>query len=319
MDKFNALKIFILVAHNNSFAEAAKQLGANPSTISKAIERLEKSLNARLFQRTTRSLSLTQTGERYLLTVERLFNELQLCEWEMLKEENHPSGVLKLNVPEAYGRLYIRPLLTGFCQEYPNVCVEMSSCDTYVDSVSEGVDISIRTGPITVNGFIVQTLSSMDMLTCAAPQLAQKLRLPLTPNRFHEVPWLRYRFKQTGKLLSVQTWENNKITHHDPGRTIITDDGEMIAELCADGLGVAQMPHFIFRQKIRNEKVIPIMPMFRLPNASVYIFYPKRKYKPARVRAFVDYLKQFLTSIDEFPERTWADTLEKRNNCSPQT
>ena len=230
-----------------SFADAAKYLGTNPSAVSKAVERLEKSIHVRLFHRTTRSVRLTLSGERYLVTAENSLDELRACESELAEEIDHPNGVLRINLPATYGRLYIRPLLNGFCKLYPDIKIEMRFDDTFVDSIAQGFDLSIRTGPIKDSGFVTQQLSSMDIVTCASPQLADQLHRPFTPQYFGKMPWLRYKFKQTGKVLPIQTLENGELNYYDPNQFIVTDDGEVIADLCIDGLGLVQMPQFVLR------------------------------------------------------------------------
>ena len=318
MDKLHALQIFASVANTGSFAKTSKMMGANPSTVSKAIDRLEKEIGFRLFQRSTRSLRLTLEGETYRDTVTHLLSELTACEEGIRLENETPKGKLKINTPVAYGRLYVSPIIPKFCQQYPDVEVELTLDDAYIDMIEKGYDISIRSGSLQDNRLIAQKLSSMDMVTIGSPKEADKLEAPLDKNSIEDHPWVQFRFKQSGKVYAIQTKQEGEITQHSTRPKFIADDGETLIEQCAAGIGFTQLPHFLVRDALIHRKVVPIMNTFTVENYGIYVIYAKRDFLPIRVRLFIDFLKQELKNKQETPDGTWAMALEPLTPYTPK-
>ena len=310
MDKLHALEMFIVVSKQGSFASAAQSLGMNPSTISKGIERLEKEVGIRLFQRTTRSIHLTPAGKKYHDIAEKVLAELKECESELSGDVMQPRGLLKVNAPASYGRLYIRPMIKSFCEKYPEIDLELTFEDSFIDSIHKGYDLSIRTGKLQDNRFIVQQLSAMTIVTVASPAIANALRQPLTEEDYHKYSWIRYRFKQSGKLLPVYHYDDGQLNPHNPNQKIITDDGEAIVDMCCEGLGLTQLPHFMLRHALIKQLLVPVMPTFIMPDAGIFITYPKREFQPTRMKVFIEHMKLWILKLGEDQKGTWADQLK---------
>ncbi len=310
MDKLNTLKIFITVADQGSFAATAKLLGTNPSTISKAIDRLEKELQLNLLQRTTRKLRLSHAGERYYQTARMLIEELDACESALRNDNALPGGTLKINAPVSYGRLYLQTLIPKFSNLYPDINIEVTYDDAYIDIINKGFDLSIRTGTLQDNRLIAQKLSCIDVITCASPGLANKLSYAIKADTLEHFPWIRFRFKQTGRLLPIQLpQKRNKIINYDPPSQFIVDDGEAMIDFCVAGMGLIQVPHFLARHALLKKRIVPLIPTFSHADSGIYLLYPKRDYLPTRVRAFIEFLKSATQDLNETPDGTWARQL----------
>lgn len=316
MDKLNLLRILITVVDQGSFSGAATLLGLSPSTVSKAIARLEEHLQLFLFHRSTRRLTLTEAGMAYTQTVRKLIGELDSCEENISQLNDSPSGRLSLNLPISYGRRYVMPLLASFHQRYPDIELDISFDDAYVDMIDRGIDICIRSGTLEESRLVARQLSPIDFLICAAPAYLKQhpdfADLSNTPTaKYQNADWIRFRFRQTGRLMPIMIMNQGCQQNLEPGRQFVVDDGEALAELCAQGLGLTQLPHFIARDWLQSKSIVPVAPMYRPPGFGVWVIYAKRDYQPAKVRAFVQFLEQAIRQQDEHPRYTWAEHVQK--------
>jgi len=308
MDKLNLLRLFVTVVDRGSFAAAASALGLSPSTVSKAIARLEADLKLFLFHRTTRQLTLTEAGGAYLETVRKLLAELEQCENHLIRQNDQPSGLLKINAPMAYGRRYIVPRLGEFRQRYPGIEVDLSFDDAYVDMIEQGIDICFRSGSIEESTMIAKQLSPMDFITCASPNYIERHK-GICEGSYNQHSWIRFRFKQTGKLMPILYPESYPNDAPDLPTSYIVDDGEAMAELCAQGLGVTQMPHFLARDWLQKGELIPVTPFVRAKDFGVWMIYAKRQFQPAKIRAFIDFFADQMEKQGESQFHTWAEKL----------
>lgn len=309
MDKIKALRFFVTVGETLSFVDAARMYGTSPSTISKAIKRLEKELGVSLFNRTTRITRLSPSGEEYLATARRILQELDACEQTLISQTNDLSGTLRINVPVSYGRLYVQPLLKHFNATYPKLSIELFYDDAYVDIVERGIDITIRTGTLTDSGLVARKLSPIDFVTCAPDNYLSSRKYVDDPEELLHFPWVRFCYKQTGRTMPITLITNGHADEYHPEHRIIVDSGEALAELCADGLGLSQMPHFIARRWLYNGSMKVLLPPYCPDNFGVFALYRKYQSTPAKITLFIDYLQKWLASINEQPNSTWARTL----------
>lgn len=305
MDKFRSLELFLATVDNSSFAASARQFATDPSTVSKAIKRLEDQLGIQLFQRSTRKLNLTPAGAQYANTARNLLCELALCEDTLKNENNAAQGLLKINLPVSYGRLYMQPILIAFHKQYPKIQLDITFDDAYVDIIGQAYDVSIRSGTLTDNRLVAQKLSPIDFVTCASPEYLQNNTLAINEQTFHLHAWIRFRFKQTGKLMGFVN--TSKII--EPEKQIIVDDGEAMVELCAAGLGIIQVPHFLAKHSVEDGSIVCLKKMAAFNLGGVYIIYPKRDFLPKRTRLFIDFVKDKIKAMGETPNKTWVAHL----------
>ena len=310
MDKLRSLELFLATCDGGSFAAAAKSCSSDPSTVSKAIGRLEAQLGLTLFQRSTRKLRITPAGERYAETVRSLIGDLTTCEDELKQINDSPSGTLRINSAVCYGHLYLRPILQSFVQKYPAINLELEIDDRYVDVIANNIDITVRTGYVEDSRLIARRLSPMDFLVCASPQYLEQNCTPRYAEEFHSHRWIGFRIKETQQLQPIYLPdEGGHYISLELERNHIADDGEAMAHMCADGLGIAQLPHFLAKKGLEDGSLVSLFPHFRAPqhNSGVYVIFPKREYLPAKVRVFIDYLVSSLSAARETASYTWAE------------
>ena len=305
MDKFRALQFFIAAIEEGSFAGAAKRYATDPSTVSKSIKRLEQTLGLQLLQRSTRQLSLTTTGQTYFETVHDLASRLSLCEEELKTYNDAPAGKLKINLPVSYGRLYVQPMLWAFRMRYPDINLDVTYSDEYVDMIGKGIDVSIRSGHLNDSRLVAQKLSPMEFVVCASPSYIAATQTPINEANYAHHVWIRFRFKQTGKLMPIVINDYDKGQVPEVGEQIVVDDGEAMASACAAGLGITQIPHFVAKSWVERGELKVVSRPYRLKEGAVYIIYPKREFMPQRSRLFIDFVKDWNLAQGENPQSTW--------------
>lgn len=310
MDKFRTITLFLTTTKTQSFTETAKLHATDPSTVSKAMSRLEKSLGVQLFHRTTRQLKLTTAGTRYAEAVDSLLNNLQFHEEELKKDGSELQGELKINLPVSYGRQYMLPMLAKFKNQYPQITLDVSFCDEYVDMVKASIDVSIRSGTVADSRLIAQKLTPIRFVLCVSSQYNQLNSIEITSESLSELPWIFFRFKQTGKTLPIDFEYQGKRITVNPKHCTIVDDGEALAELCAQNVGITIMPHFIAKKWVQSGalKVIYSLDQTTLNQSGVYLIYRKQEHQSNRKRAFIDFVKSYIEDIGESQTKTWLDS-----------
>ena len=319
MDKMRTLEIFLATCDGGSFATAARACNTDPSTVSKAISRLEAELSLTLFQRSTRQLRITSAGKRYADTVGKMIQELSSCEDELKHLNDSPSGTLRINSAACYGHLYLRPLLSEFCQRYPAIKLELQINDLHVDIIENDIDVALRTGYVKDSRLVARKLSPMDFLTCVSPDYLASHGTPRCAKDFERHKWIGFRIKETQQLQPIfLPNDEGDYLPYELERTHITDDGEAMAYMCADGLGFAQLPHFLAKQGLESGDFVSLYPYFRPPQLDngVFAIYPKRDYLPAKVRVFIDFMTTYLESEGERTNYTWAENWAPLINFS---
>ncbi|WP_105167801.1 LysR family transcriptional regulator [Pseudoalteromonas sp. T1lg23B] len=315
MDKLRTLEMFLATCDSGSFASAAKACHTDPSTVSKAISRLEAQLNLTLFQRSTRQLRITDSGLRYASTVRKVIHELTDVEQDLQHVNDAPSGTLRVNSAVCYGHLYLSTILPAFCKRYPDIKLDLEINDLHVDIIENNIDIAIRTGFVKDSRLIARRLSPMDFLTCASPLYLKEHGTPRTYQDFEHHRWIGFRIKETRQLQPIYLPnEQGQFELCELQRTHLTDDGESMASMCANGMGIAQLPHFLAKQYLDSGALVSLYPHIRPPqiDSGVFAIYPKREYLPAKVRVFLDFLMTALEEQGENSQQTWAQ------HCDPQ-
>lgn len=315
MDKFRTLEIFLATCDGGSFAAAAKLCDSDPSTVSKAISRLEAQLGLTLFQRSTRQLRITLAGKTYARTVRKMLQDLSACEQEIQQFNDVPKGILRINSAVCYGHLYLRPLLKTFSEQYPDIGIELEVNDLHVDVIDQDIDLAIRTGFIKDSRLVARCLSPMDFIVCASPDYLNQNGTPKHAQEFIGHQWIGFRMKETQQLQPIFLPDaTGKYQPFELKPTHITDDGEAMAYMCMDGMGFAQLPHFLAKTGLESGALVSLFPYFRppQPDSGVFAIYPKREYLPAKVRVFLEFLTTALAQKGEETHTTWAEQWPAR-------
>lgn len=290
----NALELFAQVAKVGSFANVARDRQLDPSYVSRTIATLEKQMGVRLFQRTTRKISLTDAGRMFLEQTAPPLDEIRHASLAALDASSQPRGTLRVTASNSFGLKRIVPVLPSFAEKYPELMVDLHLSDQVVDLVAERIDVAIRLGVLPDSSLVAQPLLSTRYIVVASPSYLRKEGQPATPSEVSDHPAL---------LFPLQGFRTRWLFRSRRGKVTevavsprITISNALALQLCAkEGMGVALLPSWLVEEDIASGSLIDLFPQYDVTGTGfqtgVWCVYPSRSYVPAKVRAFVHYLQ----------------------------
>lgn len=289
MDSVAGMRIFTQVVEAGSFSAAARQLGSTPSSVSRQINDLEDSLGTRLFQRTTRNLSLTEAGELYFDRALSIINEVEEARRAISQLDGVPSGTLRLSVPGSFSRRHIIPTIINFQNQYPDVEVVLSASDQIIDMVENRIDLSIRVGHLNDSSLVARKLASNLRHVYASPAYLKKHGMPRCPEDLvnHNCMTFRshpgsnlWKFKGPKGQCEVQATGN-----------LFCNDAESLVAAAVEGHGIVLVPEWLASCEVENGVLKRILTKYVPVPKEVGIFalYPRQRYLAPKVRAFIDF------------------------------
>lgn len=291
MERLNDIAVFIQVVKSGSFTLAAERLGISKSVVSKYVTRLENGLGARLLNRSTRRMSLTEVGQGFFLKCKGGLEEIEGAEAEVTRLQEAPRGKLRINVPMSFGILHISPLLPEFQANYPEVSVDMVLEDRHVDLIDEGVDLAIRIAEMPDSSLVARRLGPCRHVVCAAPGYLERKGVPRRPEdlqyhnaisyKYHDSPTLWRFIAPDGGLISVPV-----------SGSIQTNNSLALKQVLLAGGGITLTPTFVVGDDLQTGKLRAVLGRYRTNEVSIYAVYPQRHHLSPKVRAFVDFLAQ---------------------------
>lgn len=287
MDRLDEIRAFVAVAEARSFTQGSRKLSVSSAQVSKLVARLENRLGARLLNRTTRDVSLTDTGQAYLERARDLLESFDALETSV-RDQSGPSGLLKISAPVSFGENQLTPALLDFASACTAVSLDVSFSDRMVNLVEEGFDVAVRIGQLTDSSLVARRLAAVRMVTCASPQYLARAGAPLAledlaahdaildSNMREPTIW---RFGPHSDVREVRV----------RGRLRFNGAEACVAAAVA-GFGIARSPAFAAAEELRSGRVVPILGGFESELIHVYAVYPHARHLAAKVRAFVDFL-----------------------------
>jgi len=308
MDQLLAMRVFSRVAERGSFAQAADELDISRAAASGHVAALEKHLGVRLLNRTTRRVSLTTEGADYLRRCRRILDEVQDAEETLRGSRSKPQGLLRVDVPVAFGRYLLLPALPDFTRRYPAIDLDIRLNDRVVDLVAERVDVALRVGNLQQSGLVARRVAQINIVTCAAPAYLAEHGEPQTPDDLRE-----------HRLLAVTPTgggspEWNFPAPYTPRRLKLhfamqfnAAEGPIIA--AAAGLGIIHTADLLVAEYVSRGELKLILNDFALPGPPVSLVYPSAGHQSPKVRVFSDFAADLL--------RRWHDVVRGwLNNAS---
>ncbi len=302
MDKLKSMKVFVAVAKAGSFAQGARDLSISRAMATKHIMFLEQELGTRLFNRTTRSLSLTEVGASYFERCQQLLLDIEEMEAAVTHLQTEPRGFLKISAPPVIGAVHIAPAMAEFIKIYPELEVEMVLQGALSDLVNEGIDIAIYYGELEDTSLVARKLISSPLVVCAAPEYLQAHGIPLTPEELKQhsclINWAvspkdQWTFRWAGEDVVIKVSGHFHANMSDPIR---------IAAI--RGLGLVMLPKYIVGRDIEKGKLTVVLADYAKPPLGVYALYPHRKYLSAKVSIFLDFLNDWFAREANLVEET---------------
>ncbi|EQB4041698.1 LysR family transcriptional regulator [Cronobacter sakazakii] len=292
----HTLRIFVTVAEAGSFVAGGKAMGLTRSAAGKALARLEAYLETRLFQRTTRSLSLTAEGHAFYHRCCQILEDLADAESSIRQNPRLAKGILRLTVSEGYGKMIVLPFIREFLHRSPDVSIEVSFSDRVVDLVEEGFDLALRVGSgVTSYQYITQVIDRTTPQLMASPDYLQAWGMPTSLAELKNHRRLVYGLGAATTAWNFIDTRQGQIALN--GRNYVRfDSGDAIRTAALMGLGIGFLPSFMVQNDIQQGRLIHVLPEAQGENVAIHAIYPNRRHLPVRVRAFIDGLKHFLSN-----------------------
>ncbi|PWC34033.1 LysR family transcriptional regulator [Azospirillum sp. TSO35-2] len=290
MDRLDDMLAFIKVVDTKSFTAAADRLNLSKSVVSRRIGELENRLGARLLNRTTRKLSLTEVGQAYYERCSRILADLEEAEQAVADLHAAPRGRLKLNAPVSFGVLHLAPAVAEFLERYPSIEIDMDLNDRFVDLVDEGYDLAIRIGRLRDSSLIARKLAPARVALCASPAYLKKHGIPETPEDLGRHSCLLYT-----NLPSPELWPfmvDGELRNIRVSGPIRSNNGDLLREAAIAGLGLVMSPTFLCGEALSRGELVTVLPRHVPSDTSVNAVYPQNRHLSPKVRVFVDFLVQ---------------------------
>jgi DNA-binding transcriptional LysR family regulator len=286
---FEALAIFAKVVELRSFAAASTELALSKATVSKAVSRLEQRLGARLFNRTSRRLALTDAGQKLAERATQLLVDGEAAESEALSQSTAPRGLVRLAVPMTFGIKAVAPILPDFLKLYPEVAIDLHLSDATVDLIGEGFDAGLRIARLPDSSLIARRLCAMPRYTVAAPAYLKRHGRPTHPMHLAQHKCFGYAYLSTPGIWHYTNAAGEQASVRPAGQLRV-NNGEAVLPSVLAGLGIADLPDFIIGDAIASGEVEVILKGWKQPEGAVHLVTPPGGPRPARVEVLADFL-----------------------------
>lgn len=288
MNLFASMRLYVAVVDGGSFAAAADKLGISRAMASKQIQKLEEHLGTRLLNRTTRRLSLTETGREFHERSSQIMSDVDEAEQIAGQMTHRPQGVLRVTIPLSYGQHRLAAIIGDYTQAYPQVQLDISLSDRKVDLIENGLDLAIRIGAMSQSDLIARKIGGVRSIVCAAPAYLARHGAPQTPADLCRHACLGYTLSGTGANWQFEGPDGPVIV--PISGPIRADNGDIIRLAALGGAGILFQPHFIVGADIAAGRLVHVLPDWQSAELGIHAVYPSRKHLSAKVRTFIDFL-----------------------------
>ncbi len=285
------MTLFVEVVKSQGFRAAADKLGLSRAQLSKAVMQLETHLGTRLLNRTTRRISLTETGQIYYERCKTILQDIDEIEGIAGAQTSKPHGRLSVSAPTSFSILHLQKAIPAYLQQYPDVQIALSLADRFVDVVAEGFDVAIRIAELEDSSLVARQLAPCRQVFCAAPAYLKKNGVPKVPQDLAIHHCLIY-----SNELKPDTWVlhgPNGVESVKVNGPLCADNGDVLKAAAVAGLGIVSLPTFIAGPDLGAGKLQQVLPAFCPPDISINAVFPSRRYLSAKVRTFVDFLADY--------------------------
>jgi DNA-binding transcriptional LysR family regulator len=314
----DGVEAFLSVARHRSFRRAAAELGVTPSAMSQAVRALEARIGTALFTRTTRSVGLTEAGERFLSRAKPAFEELVAASEDARGLGQRPSGLLRLAVPRAVVPILLEPLIASFCEAYPEVQVEVAASEQLIDLAAEGFDAGIRLGQfIAADMIAVRLTRPFPFAVVGSPDYLRRRGRPERIGDLREHACLRMR-RSNGSIAPWSLRNGNETVEAVVAGPFIANDFPTLLGAAIEGLGLAQIPQPVAATAIKAGKLVPVLEKSAPTSPGVFLYYPGRHQMMPKLRAFIDHVKGRSESVARTASASYGQTgSRKRRRLTP--
>ena len=295
MKDLHALRLFLLVAQTGSFAEAARQMGTTPASVTRAVAALEQDLGTQLLVRTTRKVSLTSDGAAFAARVGQLVGDLDAAMDSVRHSRDEAHGTLRLSVPVSFGLRVLPGLLTGFRLAHESVNLNVSMTDHFVDIVSGGFDLAIRiSGPPSDTSTIWRKICAVERVLVTSPEAPEAVIR--SPEELRRERCLSYGLQPAGETWRLSRQREQRALRS--GTAFASDNGDLLAQMAENGAGAAMLPRFIAADSLAQGRLVQVLPDWTPDPLWLTLYYPPYTKLPPLVALFSRYFEAEITRSD---------------------
>jgi DNA-binding transcriptional LysR family regulator len=286
MDRLDAMQAFAVVADLRGFAPAARKLGLSPSGVTRLVAALENRLGARLLQRTTRSVTLTDAGARYLERIKRILADVEEAEGSVQDERSRPSGRLVVSAPIGFGRLHVSPVMSAYLKRYSEVSGELRLADRMINLVEDGVDLAVRIGHLADSSLVARQVGEMRRIVVASSAYLKARGEPKTPEAIASHATIQF-----GATAASPDWRFVVDDHEirvTPTPRFITNSADAALQYAGQGGGLTRVMFYQAAEAIKAGRLRIVLAKFEPPPLPIHVVYPTSRLLSAKVRTFID-------------------------------
>jgi DNA-binding transcriptional LysR family regulator len=291
VDRFRAFEVFATVVAKGSFLQAAKALSTSPANVTRYVGELEAYLGTRLLNRSSRKLSLTESGTALYDRCRTILDDVAETEAMVGSSALQPRGRLRINAPLSFGILHLAPIWPRFAARYPEVDLDVSLIDRVVDIVEEGYDLAIRISRAGPTSHVARKLATSRNIVCASPDYLQRHGAPVVPADLAGHACIGYSHALTATdwhlLDESGTLHIAKVTY-----AMVSNNGDTARAAALAGMGIIWQPTFIIGADLKAGRLVPVLPGYKMPDIDILALYPSRRHLSAKVRVMVDFLAE---------------------------
>ncbi|SOE98805.1 DNA-binding transcriptional regulator, LysR family [Burkholderia sp. OK233] len=302
MDKLRSMSVFVRVADSGGFASAARGLQMSASAISKIVTELEEELGVRLFARTTRQVSLTEVGRTYYDHCARIVEDVHQADESVTQLTGEPRGLLRISAPMTFGNLHVVPALTAFMRAFPEIDVDLSLTDSFSDVIHEGFDVAVRIAEHRDSNLIARRICACAHAMCASPAYLEEFGDPSVLEDLVHHNCLGYSLTRTS-----MDWRVNiaGLAQSVPAQgRFKANNGDALLTMALEGTGIVLLPTFMTWRHLQAGSLVRILPGVRPRELDICALYPHARHLPKKVRAFVDFLADFIGPVPYWDRST---------------
>ncbi|MGB0697192.1 MAG: LysR substrate-binding domain-containing protein [Rhodospirillaceae bacterium] len=311
MDQFAALKAFRAVVEQDGFAPAARQMGQATSSLTRQVNGLEDALGVRLLNRSTRSVTLTDAGVRYLEKITPVLEALDEANRSVSEAGGAPRGQLRVSMPVVFAALHVAPAMGLFLRSYPQITLDFRLSDRVINLVEDRIDVAIRIGSLTTEGLIARRLAPHRRLLCASPDYLGERGMPIHPNDLAQHNCLCFPFADGNTVWRLRRGDE---THRlQITGSLVADNSEVLRQAAITGVGLIMMPSWLVGEDIRAGRLIPLLADWHIDHgqadSAIHAVYQPNRRGSQKVNVFIDHLAQHFGTPPY-----WDRDLEERRS-----
>lgn len=293
MDRLESMRMFVRVVEAGSFTRAAALASVTVPQVSRAITDLESRLHTRLLNRTTRQMSLTEAGERYLQHCEQILEHVELAEAEAAGAAALPSGRLRIHATTSFGQHYVAPLIARYSEYFPDVLVDLVLAQRVPDMIEEGFDVSVVVArELADSALVSQRIGSAYTILCASPRYLAKRGTPASLAELGQHTCLELVLPDVPQGQWHFEGVDDIVFRHEHLTPLTVNVAEALAEVIREGMGIGPLPISVALPGLRDGTLVRVLPHYRLRANNIYALYASRRYLDAKIKTFVEFLRE---------------------------